>query len=548
MRKSLILLIIITLLGGYLRFFDIGNIPAGLNVDEVAIGYDAYSILKTGRDMSGTYMPVSFQSLGDYKAPLYIYLSSIIIAIFGLSEFSVRFISALFGTLAIPIIFFLTNNIFKNNKISIYSALFLAISPWHIFYSRIVSESQVAMVLVTFGFLALIKFRNGRMFWGYISVFSLVSSMYAYHSERLFLPVFFLIWAFINKNWLTANKKKIIMVILSGAVLVSPLLFDLVFGKSSIRAGQQSIYYDINFLRQVFITPEPYHTFFDSFYILFNQQWIYVIFFVIRKYLSFFQPDFLFFNSLPVFTNELYGLGIMYIFQAPIFLIGLIKTYNLKSSNKYLLPLWFFAGLLPAAITLAEHHTVRTLVVVPVLAIISGVGFFVILNWFIKIRNVFFKKILGLLFLLIIGINLLQVFLILSIHFPVEQSGTFMVGNKEAIDWVIKNNKDNKETVFDPRRLSDGQTIVSAPYLYYLFYTKYDPGTFQDLLRDQRGSDLKINNFTFREINWRVDRGQKDTLFIGCQLSFPEKDLKDAAILKTIYLPDGNEVLAIVSP
>ncbi|MFA5932958.1 MAG: glycosyltransferase family 39 protein [Microgenomates group bacterium] len=548
MRKSFIILIIITLLGGYLRIIDIGNIPAGLNVDEVAIGYDAYSILKTGKDMSGSFMPISFQSLGDYKAPLYTYLTSIVVAVFGLNEFSVRFISAFFGTLAIPLIFFLTNNFFKNNKISVFSALFLAISPWHIFYSRIVSESQVAMVLATLGLLALIKFKNGNILWGYISVFSMVSSMYAYHSERLFLPLFFLIWAFINKSWLIVNKKKVALMLLMGAILASPLLIDLVFGKSTIRAGQQSIYNDINFLRQVFITPEPVYTYFDPFYILFNQQWLYVIFFVIRKYLTFFQPDFLFFNALPILSTGLYGLGVMYIFQAPIFLIGLIKAFSLKSDNKYLLPIWFSFGLLPAAITLAEYHTVRTMVVIPVLAIVSGVGLWVVLNWFMQIRNKFLKVATGLVFFLVVSINLFQAFLMFHVHFPIEQSDTFMVGNKEVLAWIAENNNNKEEVVFDSRRFSNGQIIVSVPYLYYLFYTKYDPKAFQTLFNDHPDNQLKINNFTFRDIDWRTDRGQSDILFIGSPWTLPEEDLTEATILKKIYLPNGNETLRVVAP
>src|SRR3989344_9167438 len=114
MRKSLALciLIVTVAIGGYIRLVGIGSTPAGLNVDEIAIGFDAYSILKTGRDMNGIFMPLSFPSLGDYKPPLYIYLTSISIVLFGLSEFSVRFASALFGTMAIPIIFSLANKIY----------------------------------------------------------------------------------------------------------------------------------------------------------------------------------------------------------------------------------------------------------------------------------------------------------------------------------------------------------------------------------------------------------------------------------------------------
>lgn len=549
MRKRLVLAIIIatTAIGGLIRFADIGNTPAGLNVDEVAIGYDAYSILKTGKDTRGLFMPVSFPSLEDYKPPIYIYLTSIMIALFGLNEFSVRLTSAFFGTLAIPLVFLLANKIFRNEKIGIFSMFFLAISPWHIFYSRIVSESQVAMVLVMSGFFALMRYREGNRLWGYLSISLLVSSMYAYHSERLFIPLFLLMWVYFNKNWLLKIKKEVIPLFLFGTVLFLPLIFDIFFGKGGTRANQESVYNDINFLRQVFVSPVNNITPFKLFYGFFNQEWNLATFFVIRKYFSFFQPDFLFFHALPILKTELYGLGVMYIFQAPILLIGVIKSFSLKSNSKYLLLPWFFLGLLPASVTLAEHHTIRTLIIVPVLAIISGVGLLTILNWFSQIKNGFVKAIVILSTLFITTVNLLQAFLMFNVHFPVQKSDTFMVGNKEAIAW-IKENKNIKEIVFDPRRLTDGQIIISVPYLYYLFYTNYDPKAFQDQLQNHSTNPLKIKNLTFREIDWVKDYNKKDVVFIGDPFFIPEKDFRQEQILKKIYSKNEKPVLFIVNP
>ena len=78
-----------------LRFTGLGDIPTGPYWDEAAIGYNAYSILETGRDEYGIPYPISFRSFNDYKPPLYIYLTVPAVALFGLNIWSVRLISVL---------------------------------------------------------------------------------------------------------------------------------------------------------------------------------------------------------------------------------------------------------------------------------------------------------------------------------------------------------------------------------------------------------------------------------------------------------------------
>src|SRR5207253_1198042 len=128
-KYILICLLIVTLLGGFLRFYQLGKLPKSLNVDEVSIGYNAYSILKTGKDEYGKPFPLTFKSLGDYKPPFYIYLVAPSIAIFGLNEFAVRFPSAFFGTLTIPALFLLIQFLTKNKFLAFLGAFLLTISP-----------------------------------------------------------------------------------------------------------------------------------------------------------------------------------------------------------------------------------------------------------------------------------------------------------------------------------------------------------------------------------------------------------------------------------
>src|SRR3989338_825512 len=151
---SLFVLISITLIGFLFRVWNITNTPPSLNWDEVSHGYNAYSILKTGHDEWGIRFPLIFRAFGDYKLPLYIYLTTPMIAIFGLNTFSVRLVSVLAGTIAIPLIYLLTNELFKNKKENnsynhgILAMLLLAFLPWHIFLSRAAFEANLALTFI----------------------------------------------------------------------------------------------------------------------------------------------------------------------------------------------------------------------------------------------------------------------------------------------------------------------------------------------------------------------------------------------------------------
>ena len=119
MNKKIIL-IFIFLIAFILRFWDLGSNPPSLDWDEASLGYNAYSILKTGKDEYGNFLPLSIRSFGDYKPPLYTYLTTIPVAIFGLNEFSTRFISALFGTFTVIVGYFLVKQLFPNKSPTFY--------------------------------------------------------------------------------------------------------------------------------------------------------------------------------------------------------------------------------------------------------------------------------------------------------------------------------------------------------------------------------------------------------------------------------------------
>src|SRR3990167_5139387 len=189
-KSEKFLLILIIFLAFFLRFYKIGEIPPSLYWDEASLGYNAYSILKTAHDEHGQFLPVTnFAAFGDYKPPGYVYLTVPSIAIFGLDEFAIRFPSALFGVFTVILTYLLTKKLFQNESIAQLSALFLAISPWHLQLSRVAFEANAALFFSLFGIYSFIKFALGDRLWIVYSAASFLAALYTFTGQRLFVPL-----------------------------------------------------------------------------------------------------------------------------------------------------------------------------------------------------------------------------------------------------------------------------------------------------------------------------------------------------------------------
>jgi len=95
MRRNWLALVFILLLAAILRFWGLGSNPPALSWDEAAWGYNAYSLGIDGRDEFGRFLPLAYlESFGDFKPPLYAYLTILPVKLFGLNEFATRFASA----------------------------------------------------------------------------------------------------------------------------------------------------------------------------------------------------------------------------------------------------------------------------------------------------------------------------------------------------------------------------------------------------------------------------------------------------------------------
>ncbi len=543
-QKTWVIIILLSILGGILRFGNLAINPPGLTVDEVSSGFNSYSILKTGKDEYGTFLPVSFRSLNDYKPPLYIYLSTIPIWVFGLNEFSVRFLSALIGVLSIPVSFLLFWKISKKKGIALLGTALFAISPWHIFYSHLGFESPVAMSLVMLGIWSFLKMLEGSLKWGVFSAVALALSCYTYHSERIFVPlfIFYLFWIYREK--IQEFRKTIFYFSIPLVIFALPVIISVFFNSGGSRIAMTLITNDPDFIRNIYSATTAHQNFWIQ---IFGGKYLLLFFFILNKIISYLQPSYLFFQGLNMTQIGSFGLGLMYLFETPFFIVGLFYYLREKNIQRQIIFGWLVLGILPAAITQDTFNPIRLLLVTPMVVLLSATGGIICYNWLIRLTSRWKYPVVFIFGGFVIW-NLIYAFLIFTVHFPVEKSEDYLYGSKQSALFAILQKDNYQEIVMDPVRGTLAPDIRNVPHLYLLFYSKYDPLTYQTMPKRISDGVYGFDKFTIREIDWRVDQKKKGTLFIGSPWRFTDSNIKPEQIKQKFYLLSGQLALMAVSP
>jgi len=539
-KKIFLVLAAIVLLGGWLRFWQLADYPVSLTIDEIAIGYNAYSILKTARDEHGQFLPLAFRSIGDYKPPALIYLMVPVIGLFGLNEWSVRLTIALIGTLTIVFVYLLTRELTKNKTVALLTAFSLAISPWHIQFSRATFEAILALFfLIVGGWLFLRAMRQkGRFLW--LAAVFLVLSMYSYHAERAVVPVLVFSLAVIFRRELWRWRKETSRAILIGLLLAAPL-FNLMLGpEGRTRAQNAFLGRDYEIASEL----QSAKAFSGPLAAVFNSQPLILFNFWLKRYLDYWDLNFLFFDGLQLTQPGLPGIGLFHSFELILFLLGFwlvfFRSGWLGRKEKRVLTAWLLIGPLAASVANNAQHPLRSLTAIPAPQILVAFGGFWLLNYFRQQKRT--RQMVALVLVsLVVVFSLIYYLDLYYVHYPIQFSEFWDYGMKEIAQYVWQHQDQYREVVIDPRFGTTGPTTVRAPYLYLLFYGRYDPWLFQNSPRRRVKTEDSVDfeNFTFRSIYWPTDRYRKNTLFVGSPWSLPQEDLVPQQIKKEIRFKNG---------
>ncbi len=544
MKKLLnpkILIVAIVFVAAFLRLYQIQSIPPSLTWDEVAWGYNSYSLGLDGRDEFGVFLPYKYlESFGDFKPPLYAYVGIIPVKIWGLTEFATRFPSAFFGILTVLTTYFLVKEIFFRSKSKEYYALFsaflLAISPWHINLSRAAFEANVSQFFIVMGiYLFLLAVRKNMLIL-VLSAISFVLSFYTFNTARVFVPIIVLVLAlvFIKKLW--QHKKQTIIAGMVGFVLLLPIITFMFSPQASLRFREVNIFSDPQIVEVANQEIENDNNSLVS-KGLHNRRLKYAVSFI-SHYFDHFNSSFLFIkgDGNPKFSSQ--DVGQLYIWSIPFLTIGALLLFRKKEDRWWLIPTWLLLGIIPAATARETPHALRIETVVPTFQIIVAYGF---VNSMIFLRSRIgkrwiYRSVLYGAILILVG-NFAYYIYGYYVHYAREYSKQWQYAYREAFEYT-EDNKDKYDEIYFTDKLG-------RPYIYYLFYAKISPEEFRkdhDATRDQFGfvNVDRVGKYNFRDY-LEVDIVDKNILYVNDSLNVPE----DAAILKTVNEINGDASLVI---
>lgn len=493
-NKFFLLVTIVFVIAFFLRFNNLGSNPPGLYWDEAAFGYDAYSLLKTGKDQHGVAFPIFFESFGDWKLPGSFYALIPSIAVFGLNETAIRFPSFLFGILTIFCFYLLTRNLTKNNRLAVFCALILALSPWHIQFSRAGFESTTALFLMLFGLFFLLKGLESKKNIYLVASFVLFSlTMYTYHAYRIFTPIFLVGFLITFFNEIINIKRKFIIPFLVFFLISIPLILFSLTPNGLSRAGSQTAFKkdELHSQRLYFDQrSKPPFRFLSS--KIFEEPIFYSQIFL-KNYLDHFSPTFLFLKGDQIGRHSLVDLGQIHIFE---FVLIAIALFNLKKIDKSFLKvmfLWLLIAPIPAAIVIPTPHANRALQMVIPFSFLSGVGAYYL---YFSRRN--FLKVIFLLWAILIVINYGHN---LFVYYPKKFGADWQDGYKQMVK-TLQLLESNYDTVYITN-------INNVPYVYLLIYTNYDPRLYQ-----ANGNSSSFGKYSFVSQDAPI-YGKKRALYVA---------------------------------
>ncbi len=497
------LLILIIVIAASLRLINLGKVPNGFSDDEAAFGYNAYSILKTGTDEWGKFLPLTtFRSFGDYKLPVYFYLTAASIPFFGLTEFATRFPTAIFGVFSVIATYFLVKKLF-DEKIALLAALLLTISPFHIFVSRHALESAVPIFFNLTAVIFFLKsFKQKKAI--FVSALLFAINLYVYRSTWIFVPVYFCALFVLFKQEIKKNLKNSFFAVLLFLLLSAPIAVTAASPSGTSRLRQIGItsefnmiglVNDVNYQRSVCQKNMP-----STICKLAYNKYSAVAVKYISNYISHFSPQLLFISGSQDGEQMLKGRGFLYFIELPFIIFAIIYLgKNLKSVQTRILLPWLLVYPLASASSGFETPG-RQAIGMPIFEMLTAIGFFIFIRYISKIKFKIFAPAITLLLAITLFFEFGRFLIDYFVIYPKTSEKEFRYGYKELFTYLKA-----QENAYDQFVISN-KIDQSHQYIQQLFFQKIDPKSIQKQVYFDRHINAdgwvvvtRIGNYNYHE-------------------------------------------------
>ncbi|EKD90015.1 MAG: Glycosyl transferase family 39 [uncultured bacterium] len=406
-KLGVAILALIVILAAFLRIWKLDMVPASLNWDEVDAGYNAFTVANWGIDEWGNKFPLVFQSFYDDKHPVHIYITTVFVKLFGLSDFTMRLPSAIFGALGVLIIFYLTKYLFKKDLPAYFAAIFLAISPYHLQFSRGLWEVNFAFFFFILGIMFFYLGKNKNAWYFPLSFLGFGLSLYSYHSSKIVVPPMIIVLSVLYFKDFTKNIKAFAVSILVLAIFIVGLVINprlLGFARA-----EQNKFPD----EKIRATDLYQKT---------GNQYLGTLEIVAGNYIKYFSPDYLFINGDQNPRNSVKVFGEFYKIDALLITLGLIFMIIKPRKEWLVLFAWIALAPVPGALSGFTPNAARGLFMMGSLQIVASYGLY-------SIVNLFRKNIVKSVIVILVFVPLIWEFSSYLSYYYKEY------GKKDAIEW-----------------------------------------------------------------------------------------------------------------
>lgn len=532
-KISLFLLLGITFLGSLLRTYRTFDFPPSLNWDEVSLGYNAYSLVTTGKDEWGVSLPTIFRAYGDYKLPGYIYASALPVLLGGLNAFTVRAVSLGAGILLIPLTYILALRSGGNRTEALLAALLVACEPWTFMVSRIALEANLAALFLILGLVLYVsrKYSFAFLMWGI--------AMWSYNSARVYVPSLVVVLTVIKcvkKSEFSRRWKKPWVIFL---IFLVPVMWQMGNREGQARYQWVTLLDEgavnvINEQRTTSQLPQPLPRF------IHNKATYFIARFS-ENYINHFAPDFLFIKGGSHYQFSIPGTGLLSLIGLPFFYLGLgIITISRRYHFRWTLLAAILLAPVAGSITRDAPHTLRAITMVPLPMVFIGIGIGSAVNWLKKIH-------LGVLGLTIVVITFMVGWARYYVYevpkYSQQYAWAWQYGYQEVVTY-LNENEDKYDAVIFTKRLGE-------PHEFVLFYKEYDSEKFRsdpNLHRYFRSNWFWVDSFDkYRFINdWEMKERVRELSAPGTYLviSSPDNPVSDNEVTRITY-PDGKTIFIL---
>lgn len=534
-----IFFIILIVIGIFLRFYQINEIPAGLFMDEATIAVDAKSIAQNGFDEYGRKYPFAFEALSDYRPPGYVYLTALAYNFLGSSIITIRIISLISSIIGIFLLGYFTRLLFPEKKLLPFiSMAVLAISPFHIHFSRIGYETMLATTLMLLYFISLMHIlKKPNLFWIITGVFSISLSLWTYPGAKFIVPMATLVLFLLGLLNITFGiKRKNLLVyplfFLATCLFVYiPAIINPIFDKrpiSYIKEGTDGTILGI-------ITKKP---------LLMLNSWLYM-----------FDFQFLFKKGdLFAYRHGTKEQGLfLSVFAIP-FALGLLSCVRRYSSKSFSIPfliiLVFVIGF-PSALTSNTPYGTRILPILIPFSIFIAMGIEILINKLERL-NIFIKFSTYLVFIVILLFQILLFYHIYFVHFKTTSLPEFPKASRDLANFIadFRSKNNTTEIYFLTERSCRQWSHDDLHFWYFANLNNKEMVNWNNKFRETRykyGSpfdaydNITIPSYSFGNIHlypgyMLAENSPKNSLIIRCGLHLKDIDESKEKIIKIFYM------------